>query len=47
MDALAMRLLEIGEAVQGLRQEATATEAEVDWRSIFRTATTSSRNSLG
>ena len=34
MDAVAMRLLEIGEAVKGLSQEATATEAEVDWRGI-------------
>ena len=32
MDAVAMRLLEIGEAVKGLSAEATAAEPEVDWR---------------
>lgn len=31
MDAVAMRLLEIGEAVQGLSPELTATEPDVDW----------------
>lgn len=31
MDAVAMRLLEIGEAVKGLSSELTATEPDVDW----------------
>lgn len=31
MDAVAMRLLEIGEAVKGLSPELTASEPEVDW----------------
>lgn len=31
MDAVAMRLLDIGEAVKGLSPELTATEPEVDW----------------
>ena len=31
MDAVAMRLLEIGEAVKGLSSELAATEPEVDW----------------
>lgn len=32
MDAVAMRLLEIGEAVKGLSPDLTATEPDVDWR---------------
>ncbi len=31
MDAVAMRLLELGEAVKGLSPEVTATEPDVDW----------------
>jgi len=31
MDAVAMRLLELGEAVKGLSPEITATEPDVDW----------------
>lgn len=31
LDAVAMRLLEIGEAVKGLSPELTASEPEVDW----------------
>lgn len=31
MDAVAMRPLEIGEAVKGLSPEVTATEADIPW----------------
>lgn len=34
MDAVAMRLLEIGEAAKGLSPEVTSAEPEVDWRGI-------------
>lgn len=34
MDAVAMRLLEIGEAVKALSPEITATEPEIRWRDI-------------
>lgn len=34
IDAVAMRLLEIGEALKGLSQETTGAEPDVDWRSI-------------
>ena len=34
LDAVAMRLLEIGEAVKGLSPELTATEPDIDWRGI-------------
>lgn len=34
MDAVAMRLLEIGEAVKGLSPALTETELDVDWRGI-------------
>ncbi len=34
MDAVAMRLLEIGEAAKGLSPEVTATELDVDWRGV-------------
>ncbi|GAA1534489.1 HepT-like ribonuclease domain-containing protein [Nocardioides humi] len=34
MDAVAMRLLEIGEAVKALSAEVTATEPEIKWREI-------------
>lgn len=34
MDAVAMRLLEIGEAVKGLSPALTETEPDVDWRGI-------------
>ena len=32
MDAVAMRLLEIGEAVKGLSDHLTGSEPDVDWR---------------
>jgi len=32
MDAVAMRLLEIGEAVKGISPELTATEPEIPWQ---------------
>lgn len=34
MDAVAMRLLEIGEAVKGLSPELTATEPDIPWSDI-------------
>lgn len=34
MDAVAMRLLEIGEAVKGIRPELTATEPDIQWSDI-------------
>jgi uncharacterized protein with HEPN domain len=34
MDAVAMRLLEIGEAVKGISPELTATEPEIQWTDI-------------
>lgn len=34
MDAVAMRLLEIGEAVKGLSASLLATEPDVDWRGV-------------
>ncbi len=34
MDAVAMRLLEIGEAVKGISPELTATEPDVQWSDI-------------
>ncbi len=34
MDAVAMRLLEIGEAVKGISPELTATEPDVQWTDI-------------
>ncbi len=34
MDAVAMRLLEIGEAVKGLSPQLTAAEPDVDWRGV-------------
>ena len=34
MDAVAMRLLEIGEAVKGISPELTATEPEIRWADI-------------
>lgn len=34
MDAVAMRLLEIGEAAKGLSPELTAAAPEVDWRGV-------------
>jgi uncharacterized protein with HEPN domain len=34
MDAVAMRLLEIGEAVKALSPEITATEPDIKWRDI-------------
>lgn len=34
LDAVAMRLLEIGEAVKGLSPELTVTEPDIDWRGI-------------
>lgn len=34
MDAVAMRLLEIGEAVKGLSPELTATEPDIPWNDI-------------
>jgi uncharacterized protein with HEPN domain len=34
MDAVAMRLLEIGEAVKSLSSEITSTEPEIKWRDI-------------
>ncbi len=34
MDAVAMRLLEIGEAVKSLSTEITRTEPEIKWRDI-------------
>ena len=34
MDAVAMRLLEIGEAVKGLSPALTETEPDVDWRGV-------------
>lgn len=34
MDAVAMRLLEIGEAVKALSTETTDTEPEIRWREI-------------
>lgn len=34
LDAVAMRLLEIGEAVKGLSPDLTATEPDIDWRGI-------------
>lgn len=36
MDAVAMRLLEIGEAVKGLTPELTALEPEIPWTNIAR-----------
>jgi len=36
MDAVAMRLLEIGEAVKSLSSEATSAEPDIPWRSIAR-----------
>lgn len=38
MDAVAMRLLEIGEAVKALSRELTATEPGTNWRAISRGA---------
>ena len=34
MDAVAMRLLEIGEAVKGISPELTATEPDIQWSDI-------------
>ena len=34
MDAVAMRLLEIGEAVKGISPELTATEPDIQWNDI-------------
>jgi uncharacterized protein with HEPN domain len=34
MDAVAIRLLEIGEAAKGLSPEVTAAEPDVDWRGV-------------
>jgi uncharacterized protein with HEPN domain len=34
MDAVAMRLLEIGEAVKGLSGQLTAAEPDIDWRGV-------------
>ena len=34
MDAVAMRLLEIGEAVKGISPELTATEPDIPWNDI-------------
>lgn len=34
MDAVAMRLLEIGEAVKGISPELTATEPDIQWSAI-------------
>ena len=36
MDAVAMRLLEIGEAVKGISPELTATEPDIPWNDIAR-----------
>lgn len=36
MDAVRIRLLEIGEAVKALSDELTATEAQIPWRQIAR-----------
>jgi uncharacterized protein with HEPN domain len=36
LDAVRVRLIEIGEAVKGLSPELTATEPEIPWRQIAR-----------
>jgi len=36
LDAIRVRLIEIGEAVKGLSPELTATEPEIPWRQIAR-----------
>lgn len=36
MDAVAMRLLEIGEAVKSLSESSTAAEPSIKWRQIVR-----------
>jgi hypothetical protein len=46
MDAVAMRLLEIGEAVKGISPGLTATEPDVPWSDIAGTYTTLYTNTV-